>query len=171
MSPRHAQQNLSHPTAPGAVRTATALWFVAIGAGVFEAVLAVTGLLADGSATLPEIVVGIGVRLTVFAVAAFMAVRVRQGRNWARIALALILGVFGTLSLVIEPIRWLLAGNSIGQAITEADAMTMAFAGSRVVHLAAVLSAVALMFVPAANAFFRSTSSRAGALVQAVGSR
>ncbi|MFI6455651.1 hypothetical protein ACIBF6_29310 [Streptosporangium amethystogenes] len=134
------------------------LWFTAVGAGAFEAALAVTGMLVGGSASLADLAAGMGLRLTVFAAAIFMAVRLRRGHNWARIALALTLGVFGTLSLVIEPIRWLLEGHSLGQAVAGADAMTFVFAASRIVHLAAVLAAMALMFAPAANAYFHNTS-------------
>ncbi|MFF5210393.1 hypothetical protein [Streptosporangium sp. NPDC000396] len=163
MSTQYAPQPSNRPltvpeTIPETVKTASALWFIAVGAGVFEAALAVTGMLADGSASLTGLAAGLGFRLTVFAAAIFMAVRLRQGRNWARIALALTLGVFGTLSLVIDPIRWLLEGHSVGEAIADADAMTLVFAGSRIVHLTAVLSAMALMFSSAANAYFRSAS-------------
>ncbi|WP_432926101.1 hypothetical protein ACQPZZ_34795 [Microbispora sp. CA-135349] len=65
-----------------------------MGAGVFESALAVAGMLADGSASLTGLAGGLGFRLTVFAAAIFMAVRLRQGRGWARVALALTLGVF-----------------------------------------------------------------------------
>lgn len=159
MSTQYAPQlPIRPPTTPGTVKTATALWFVAVGAGAFEATLAVIDMLASGSASLADLVAGMGVRLAVFAAAIFLAVHLRQGRNWARIALALTLGIFGTISLVIEPIQWLLDGHSLSQAIMEADAMTLVFATSRIIHVAAVLSAVVLMFSPAANVYFRNTS-------------
>jgi hypothetical protein len=41
-----------------------------------------------------------------------LALRLREGRNWARLTLAVGLGIFGTLSLVVEPVRWLLDGGS-----------------------------------------------------------
>jgi hypothetical protein len=37
-----------------------------------------------------------------------------RGKNWARIALTILLVGIGTLSLVIDPIKWLLKGNSLG---------------------------------------------------------
>ncbi|MGV9310499.1 hypothetical protein ACWDLG_44690, partial [Nonomuraea sp. NPDC003727] len=43
---------------------------------------------------------GLAFRLAVFAGAVALAASLRRGHNWARIALALTLGVFGTLSLV-----------------------------------------------------------------------
>ncbi|GGQ20318.1 hypothetical protein [Streptosporangium pseudovulgare] len=111
-------------------------------------------LLAKGSASLAGLAGGLGFRLAVFAAAIFLAVRLRQGRGWARVALALTLGIFGTLSLVIEPVRWLMEGNSIIEFFAGADAMTLAFTFSRVLHLVAVLGAMALMFSPGANAYF-----------------
>jgi len=43
---------------------------------------------------------GVAVRLLVFAGAVYLAARLRQGKNWARVALAVLLGGIGTLSLV-----------------------------------------------------------------------
>lgn len=155
-----SQLQVSPPVVPATVRNASTLWFAAVGAGAFEAGLAVAGMLADGSASVADLAPGVGFRLTVFAVAIFMAVHLRRGRGWSRIALALTLGVFGTLSLVMEPIQWLLDGNSLGQAVADADAMTFVSAATRVLHLAAVLAAMALMFGPTANAYFRGARGR-----------
>ncbi|MEV4292165.1 hypothetical protein AB0K40_42230 [Nonomuraea bangladeshensis] len=141
--------------APASVKTASALWFIAVGAGVFEAALAVSGMIAAGTASFASLAGGLGLRLTIFAAAIFLAVRLSQGHNWARVSLALSLGVFGTLSLVIEPIQWLLAGNSVVEFFGDADLMTLLFTFSRVIHLAAVLGAMSMMFGPAANPFFR----------------
>jgi len=102
------------------------------------------------------VVAGVALRVVVFAVAAFTAVRMRAGRRWARIALAVGLGVFGVLSPVVGPIEWLLGGNSLSAAVRHAGVAEWLFAASRTVHVAAVLSAVACMFRPAANAFFRA---------------
>ncbi|GII81931.1 hypothetical protein Sru01_69130 [Sphaerisporangium rufum] len=157
MSKQHATQSPTRSsTVPESIKAASGFWFTAVGAGAFEAGLAVTDMLADGTASLADLAAGLGLRLTIFAMAIFMAVRLRQGANWARIGLALTLGVFGTLSLVIEPVRWLLEGHALGQAIADADAMTFVFAASRIVHLAAVLTAMVLMFTPTANTHFRA---------------
>lgn len=148
--------------APASVKTASALWFTAVGAGVFEAALAVSGMIAAGTASFASLAGGLGLRLTIFAAAIFLTVRLRQGRNWARVSLALSLGVFGTLSLVVEPIQWLLAGNSVVEFFGDADLMTLLFTLSRVVHLAAVLGAMSLMFSPVANPFFHRLQPAAG---------
>lgn len=138
-------------TTPAAVRAAFILWLIAVGAGVFETVLVVTaGTAGDGEAA------GITLRLVVFAAATIAALRLRAGKRWARIALAVGLGVFGLLSLAIGPVEWLLdPDSSLTAAVRHADATEWAFAASRSVHVAAVLAAVACMFRPSANTFFR----------------
>jgi hypothetical protein len=137
-------------TIPPAVRAAFLLWLVAIGAGVFETALIVaTGSAGDGEAA------GVILRGVVFAAAAVAALRMRAGRRWARIALTVGLGVFGVLSLVVGPIEWLVDGNSLAGAVRRTDAAGWLFAASRTVHVVAVLAAVAAMFRPTANRYFR----------------
>jgi hypothetical protein len=135
---------------PGAVRAAFVLWLVAVGAGAFETALVVASGEAGGGA-----VAGVALRGAVFAVATFLALRMRAGRPWARWGLSGLLGVLGTLSLVAAPALWLLRGNSLSAAVADAAPLDLVFAGSRVVHVAAVLTACVLMFRPAANAWFR----------------
>lgn len=136
---------------PAGVRAATTLWISAVAMGAFETILAVTQLPAFDAGT----AVGLGVRVVIYAAAVFLALLLCRRQNWARAVLAVGLGVFGTISLVIEPVQWLLAGNSPGRFLAEASTMTLVAAGSRLVHLAAVLGAMVLMFGPPANAFFR----------------
>ncbi len=62
-------------------------------------------------------IAGAFLRLVVFAVVGVLIAYLRRGRNWARLSLAVLLGVFGTLSLVIGPIEWLAAGHSLTAAI------------------------------------------------------
>ncbi|MFG2981670.1 hypothetical protein ACGFYQ_10480 [Streptomyces sp. NPDC048258] len=136
-------------TPPAEVRTAFALWLTAVAAGAFETALMLGRVPAD------EIGGGLVVRLTVFTAAVLVAFRMRAGARWARITLAVGLGVLGTASLVVEPLRYLLDGGSLAGALSHADTLDQVFVASRTVHLAAVLTAVALMFRPAANAYFR----------------
>ncbi|GAA2209764.1 hypothetical protein GCM10009850_052230 [Nonomuraea monospora] len=142
-------------TAPPVVHTAAMLWLSAVAFGAFEAVLMIGSLLYEGTPVL-GLLPQAGFRLAVFAGAVFLALKLRGGADWARWALAGTLGVFGTLSLVKEPIEWLVAGGSITEAMAGADAMAWVFAASRVLHVLAVLGAVTLMFQPRANAYFRS---------------
>jgi hypothetical protein len=68
---------------------------------------------------------------------------------------AVLLGGFGTASLVIEPVSWLLAGGSAGLFLVTAETPALVAAVLRMAHLVAVFSALVLMFRPAANAWFR----------------
>jgi hypothetical protein len=143
----------SPPTVPAPVRAAFALWVTAVAAGVFETALMAGRLLADDSTSAAELAVGLSTRLVVFTTAILVALRMRRGRNWARIALALGLGLAGTASMVAEPIRALTRGGGVGLA--DVGAADLAFGASRVLHVAAVLFAVVLMFLPAAGSHFR----------------
>jgi hypothetical protein len=104
-----------------------------------------------------EVAVGIAVRLLVFTGLAYLATRLRQGRNWARVALAVLYGGLGTLSLVIGPVTWLAEGGSLTDAVAAADLGSVLFAASRAVHLGAVIAALVLMFHPAASAYLRAS--------------
>lgn len=141
---------------PKDVSRAFMLWLAAVAAGVFETILtiieSVSGQLALGTG---GVVVGVSMRLLIFAVVVYVASRMLRGRNWARFVLALGLGVLGTLSIVIGPVSWLVEGHSIGEFLAGTDLMLLLFASSRVVHLVTVFAALVLMFRPAANDYFR----------------
>ncbi|MFI7618392.1 hypothetical protein E1286_46380 [Nonomuraea terrae] len=141
---------------PPVVHAAVMLWLTAVAFGAFETVLMVARELYERTSTVAELLPGAGLRLAVFAGAVFLALRLRRGEGWARWTLAGTLGVFGTLSLVAEPVRWLLAGGSIAEAVAGADAAGLAFAASRTLHVLAVLGAMLLMFQPRATAYFTS---------------
>lgn len=142
---------------PAAVRGAFLLWMTAVTAGAFETALAVSGM-----AYTPALAAGLAVRLTVFTAAVLVALRMRRGHRWARTTLALVLGVAGTASMVAEPIHNLAQGASISTALGTAGPMELLFATSRTLHTAAVLSAVALMFLPTANTYFAHATGAAG---------
>ena len=144
--------------APGEVRTSVALWLAAIAAALFETVLVVVEVVSGHSALSTDgVIVGVGMRLLVFGAVVYVASRMLRGRNWARLTLAVGLGVIGTLSIVIGPVSWLAAGHSVGEFLARADLMGLLFASSRVVHLIAVFAALVLMFRPAANDYFRAS--------------
>ncbi|MFI9596943.1 hypothetical protein [Nonomuraea sp. NPDC052265] len=144
------------PQPPPVVHAAMLLWLSAVAAGAFETVLAVGRQLYEGTSGVVDLLPGAGLRVAVFAAAVVLATRMRRGQNWARLTLAVGLGVFGTLSLVVGPVQWLLHGGSIAEAVAGADTVSWLFTISRVLHLTAVLGAVTLMFQPRANAWFRS---------------
>ncbi|MET7403479.1 hypothetical protein ABZS66_59410 [Dactylosporangium sp. NPDC005572] len=131
------------------------MWFIAVGAGVFETVLVVASGRAGADA-----VAGVTVRVIVFAAAVLVALQMAAGRRWARLALTVALGVLGTLSLTVDPLLWLAHGNSLSALIRESGVVDLLFGASRVVHVAAVLGGCVLMFVPSANRYFRTRAPR-----------
>ena len=78
----------------------------------------------------------------------------RLGKRWARLALAVLLGGIGTISLVIDPISWLAGGNSLSEVFAQADLLFYIVAPIRAVHLATVIAALVFMFLPVANDYF-----------------
>lgn len=140
---------------PVAVRAASGLWLAAVALGALETVIIVAAS-QGGDNPLP----GVLLRCAVYAAAILTTLRMRAGRRWARLALALVLGIVGTLSLVIEPVSWLADGNSLSAATGDADLTWWAIAGSRGLHVAAVWAAVPLMFTASANAYFRRTDDK-----------
>ncbi len=145
---------------PAVVHGAFLAWVAAIVAGVVEAAVYVGSELSTG-ADAGDLATGVAMRAAIYALAVWVFVQMRNGRNWARIALTVVLGIFGTLSLVIEPIGWLADGNSLGAAITEASAADLVISASRIAHVLAVPVGVALMYRPAANRYFRTARRRA----------
>ena len=145
------------PGVPGEVQASFLLWLTAVAAGVAETAIRVIGSLAGGQES-----GGLLVRAVVYAAAVYVATRMRIGKRWARLTLAVVLGGIGTLSLVIDPITWLAAGNPLGEVFARADLLFVLVAPIRAVHLAAVVAALVFMFLPAANAYFRRASSAAG---------
>jgi hypothetical protein len=140
---------------PREVRASALLWLVAVAAGLFETGLVV---LFSGHGLTGDIVAGALLRLVVFAFVGVLIGYLRRGRNWARLSLAVLLGIFGTLSLLIGPIEWLVAGHSLPAAIEHAPLSSWLFAISRIGHVSAVLGALVLMFRPGANAYFRRST-------------
>jgi hypothetical protein len=129
-----------------------------VAAGVFETALVVVDATSGEVGSAAEVAVGVAVRLLAFTGLVALAVQLRRGRNWARVALAVLYGGLGTLSLVIGPVTWLAEGGSLTDAVAGADLGSVLFTASRVVHLGAVMAALVLMFHPAANAYIKATT-------------
>jgi hypothetical protein len=142
---------------PRQLRASFWLWVIAVAAGLFETTLVVVDATAGEVGSAAEVAVGVTVRLLAFTGLVYLAAQLRKGRNWARIALAVLYGGFGTLSLVIGPVTWLAEGGSLVDAMAAADLGSVLFAASRLVHLAAIIAALILMFHPATNAYIRAT--------------
>jgi hypothetical protein len=145
----------SRPAVPREVQASFLLWLAAVGAGILETIVRILYSSSGGS----DSANGLVVRVIVYAVVIYIAAQMHLGKRWARIALAVVLGGIGTLSLVIDPISWLAGGNSLGEVFTQADLLFVFVAPVRAVHLAAVVAALVFMFSPAANTYFRATGS------------
>lgn len=144
---------------PSEVFQSFLLWIIAIGAGVFEMTLAVIDSISSQTdAGIVGILTQVAARTMMFAVLVYIMVRMLRGKNWARITLALFLGGFGILSLIIDPIKWLINGGSLWDAFANADNISILFASSRILHMIAVVAALMFMFRPAANRYFKAES-------------
>jgi hypothetical protein len=154
------------PGVPKEVQASFLLWLTAVAAGVLETLIRIIDALLIGSASgsvgeadLIGAISGVLIRVIVYTLVVYIITRMRLGKRWARLTLAVLLGVIGTLSLVIDPISWLADGNSLSEVFTEADLLFFVIAPLRTVHLAAVIAALVLMFLPAANTYFRTSRS------------
>jgi hypothetical protein len=163
MSRQHTQPSGSgglrpdpRPGIPAQLQASFRLWLAAVAAGLFEIALVVVDAIDGDVGSAAEVAAGVAVRLLVFAGAVYLAGQLRLGSNVARVALAVLLGGIGTLSLVVGPVTWLAEGGSLGDAVAAADLGSVLFTASRVVHLGAVIAALILMFHPAANAYIRA---------------
>jgi hypothetical protein len=152
------------PGVPKEVQASFLLWLTAVAAGILETIIRVIDTFAMGWASggggetdLTGTISGVLIRLIVYTLVVYVTTRMRLGNRWARLSLAVLLGGIGTLSLVIDPISWLAAGNSLSEVFTEADLLFFVIAPIRTVHLGAVIGALVLMFLPAANTYFRDS--------------
>ena len=130
------------------------LWLAALAAGVAETIVGIINF--DPAAT--EAISILGIRLVVTTVLIFIISQMRLGKNWARLTLAVLLGGIGTLSLVFDPVSWLIEGNSLRELVQNTDLAYFVFASIRAVHLASVLAALVFMFRPAARNYFRAAA-------------
>jgi hypothetical protein len=124
------------------------LWLAAIAAGAAEALVR---LLLPEPPTLPQL----GIRFAIYTALAVLVLALHTGRDLVRWAVTVLLGGIGMLSLVVEPVAWLQAGGSPAQFLAGSDAPTLVITALRVLHIVAVLVALALLFRPAAARFFR----------------
>ena len=86
---------------PTQLRASFWLWLTAVAAGLFETTLVVVEATAGEVGTAAQVTVGVSLRLLAFTGLVYLAAQLRQGKNWARIALTVLYGGFGTLSLVM----------------------------------------------------------------------
>ena len=152
------------PGLPKAVQASFLLWLTAVAAGVLETIIRVIDTFAmnwasgsGGETDLTGVISGVLIRVILYTLVVYITTRMRLGKRWARMSLAVLLGGIGTLSLVIDPISWLAGGNSLSEVFTEANLLFFVIAPIRTVHLGAVIGALVLMFLPASNTYFRGS--------------
>jgi hypothetical protein len=139
---------------PGAIRASLALWWLAIGMALVE--LAVPALRPDGLAVFDDRLPELAVRGTSFGLLFLHSIQMAKGRNWARVALTLIFGGLGTLSLIMEPAGWIISGGSVNAYLAGANGPERIVIVARTLHLLAVLVATTLMYGPASRRYFRA---------------
>ena len=150
---------------PKEVQASFLLWLTAVAAGVLETIIRIIDALAvgwapgSGGSRPHRRISSVVIRVIVYTLVVYIITRMRLGKRWARLTLAVLLGGIGTLSLVIDPISWLAGGNSLSDVFTEADLLFFLIAPIRSVHLGAVIAALVFMFLPAANTYFRGSRS------------
>ncbi|KHS51693.1 hypothetical protein [Brevibacterium linens] len=90
----------------------------------------------------------IAIRLLIYAAVLVAIASFARGRNWARLVLLLGLGVVGMLSLLIDPVIWMLTDPDLGALLAAMDAQLAVITGSRAAHITAVAVAVVAMTLP-----------------------
>src|SRR3712207_859269 len=96
-----AALNLSPmPGVPREVQASFLLWLTAVGAGVLETIIRVVYSSFASSGGGEALVTGVVIRAVVYIVVVYVIVQMRLGKRWARLALTIVLGGIGTLSLV-----------------------------------------------------------------------
>lgn len=145
------------PALPAAIRISHSLWLGAIATALVELVtrlsVAPGGFVAAATQNPTELLV----RFSAYALLLALSLLMRSGRNWARIALTIIFGGLGTVSLIAEPVAWLLDGGSVAVFLSEASPDVWIMTVSRIAHIACVLAATVLMYRPDPNAWFRTS--------------
>jgi uncharacterized membrane protein YidH (DUF202 family) len=151
------QRNLSiHDTVgsepPVAVLTATAAWFVAVGAGIAESVV---GALSADDMPAAVLIAQIAIRSVVYGGLFIVIDRYfRHGHNWSRHLLGVLLGIVGMATLVVGPAGWLIDNGDFSTVdVTASFILSVVL---RSVHIAAVVAGVVLMYQSEANRWFRA---------------
>jgi len=151
---RGGPRRTEHSGVPGALRAACLMWLAAVGAGVAESVIGASGVLAEEGFS-AGLAANIAVRVAVYSAATVLVLFLYRRRPWARTALAVLLGCVGLATLVAPLASWFAAGGDAGAAPAAADGADLAYYAVRAVHIAAVLGAMAAMFLPASGAALR----------------
>lgn len=141
------------PAPPFVVAASVALWLGAILAGVAESLVRLAG-------PIPPTFGELAARSAIYLVLVVLVVQLRTGREAVRWTVVAVLGVVGTWSLLAEPAQALFDGATVAGFVVTASGPELLAAALRTLHVVEVLGALALLFHPASNEFFRT--GRAG---------
>jgi hypothetical protein len=131
----------------------------AVGCGIAETAVR-SALMLGEDAEIGALIGGWLLRTGIYLVVLGIAWRMLQGERWARNLLTVGIGVLGTTSLVVEPVR-MLATTGTG-VFTEMNTATILLALTRAGHIWAVLIAIPAMHTPSARAWFRAAHGAGG---------
>ena len=138
---------------PRSVTLAFSALVAAVGFGVAETAVHSTGQFGQ-SIGLGSLATGWLIRTGIYVVVLVVAWRMLRGDRWARLALALGIGILGTASLLVEPLTALVAAEGTGGLLPDATVENVLVAITRIGHICAVLIAIPAMYTPAARAWF-----------------
>ncbi|MDT4051248.1 hypothetical protein RPO70_08660, partial [Staphylococcus arlettae] len=131
---------------PKSIRRSVYLWYFAIIAATFELVLVLMQFMLENSEeTVGSIVINIILRLLLFIILILIIRQLLYAKNWARIVLTILLGVFGILSMIVSPIQWML-NNNVLSFFENINLFTLLFTISRILHIIFVVSAIIFMY-------------------------
>lgn len=140
---------------PKSILLSVYLWYFAIIAATFELVLVLSQFILEKSEeTVVSIVINIILRLLLFIILILIIRQLLYAKNWARIVLTILLGVFGILSMIVSPIQWMF-NNDILLFFDNMNVFTALFAISRILHIIFVVSAIIFMYSHESNDFFK----------------
>lgn len=148
---------------PVSIKWSALLWSIAVAAGAAETSLAVTEIAGEGGLD-PGVWVNIGLRALVYTGAALLILAFSQSRRWARVALFVLLSVIGTASLVVPSGMLMAEGASFVEAFGSDGDLVIPALAVRMLHIAAVVGATVLMFLPSANARFKKDRASAASV-------
>ncbi|WP_157172142.1 hypothetical protein [Nocardia pneumoniae] len=98
---------------------------------------------------------GLGMRIAIYSVVLTVAVRMTHGDRWARLLITVGIGVFGLLSLIIEPLAAAMSAKEFRDLFTDVSPASIWLGVFRTVHIAAVLIAIPALYARSARRWFR----------------
>ncbi|GAB3293838.1 hypothetical protein [Parasphingorhabdus pacifica] len=146
-------QKVAKRRPPQEVESSISLWLTAVGAGIAETLLRVAQAFSTQAAP-GSTVWDAAVRMMIYTVLWSLALRLRRGEHWVRVALAVTLGAIGTLCTLVPVLTSMATGYSTLDFLADSDGWELLFAVLRAGQVVAALFAVATVFQAASNRFF-----------------